>query len=1139
MWQLHPGQSFRKSSRRRSLLPVKSKTKRLRHAVESLESRCLLAAGYLEMNLVSNQAGAALLQDPALNLPWGIAVPPTGGNFWIADTGSGAATIYTGGVNGQPLSENPLVVTIPGGFPTADVFNNTGSTTDFLVSNSSGASGPATFIFASLDGKISAWSSSVSGTQAQQVAHVNGAYFTGLAIGNNGTSNLLYAADFQNGKIEVFDGNFQPITVSGGFSDPDLPAGYAPFNIQAIDGKLYVTYAVQQGSSAHSSDEDGDESGDNGGGDNQGEDAAPKNHGNGNGNGNGNHGNGNGNGGGGGGGQGDDDSDEQSGGGSVFTPAATGGIVDVFDMNGNLLDRFATNGTLNAPWGLAMAPAGFGNAEGDLLVGNFGDGRISAFKPDGTPDGQLSNAAGQTISINHLLGLSFGNGTAGDAGTLYFTADAASLANGLSSANNGIVLLDDSGQGALSEVGNASVNVGSGAISVDSNNAGAVFLAGNPSLTAAQLNVVGSPGLSEHGHPNVNVSGAVNSNATAAIDPLLSLVAPTAPSNTFGAVNASNGDSVVLQPGTYNGDISVADNATVTLESGTYYINGNISVAGQGTLQGQGVTIYFASSGNGPALKVSGRGVVDLTAPTSGDLQGVALFLARGGSAGVQITGQGVVDVTGTLYAPSATVNVSGNGKLLLASDSASNIASELIASDLSVAGNGKVNVGATASHGPFSLFGSLQPASDTTPLTATGASLSATEGFTFQGTVAALTAAAAASDFTATIDWGDGTSTTTGSVTSSGNGGFLVAGHHVYAEQGSFNVVVTVTDKNNNTLAANNNTITAADTVKVADAPLLAVGNEIDVSQGVTASNVTVASFVDTGGADAVGDYTATIDWGDGTTTTGTVSISNGTLNVVGSHAYAATGHYPVKVTIQDEGGATATANSVALLGSSSFDSDDIFVESAFEDILDRAADQASLQFFVNALQHGMTRQQLASLLTGSNEYLDNKIQQDYQHYLGRDADNGGLAYWLALLRGGMTDEQLEASFIGSAEFFQHAGGTNKAWVDEMYFDLLGRLPDAQGEAYWIQVLSGGAARSNVAVGFAGSSEREGMTVKNDYQTLLGRDPGSSEVNNWVNSFHHGTTNEQVVAGFVGSNEYFSHHGGNHGGGNGNHGGD
>lgn len=1124
MWKAQFSKSFQKSSRRNSSIRSKSLSKRLRAGVESLESRSLLAAGYLEMNLVSNQAGAALLQDPALNLPWGIAVPPTGGNFWIADTGSGAVTIYTGGVNGQPLSENPLVVTIPGGFPTADVFNNTGSTTDFLVSNSSGASGPATFIFASLDGKISAWSSSVSGSQAQQVAHVNGAYFTGLAIGNNGTSNLLYAADFQHGKIDVFDGNFQPTTVSGGFSDSNLPAGYAPFNIQAIDGKLYVTYAVQQSSSAHSSDEDGDESGDNGGGNNQGEDSAGKNHGNGNGHGNG-----------GGGGQGDDDNDEQTGGGGVFTPAATGGIVDVFDMNGTLLNRFATDGTLNAPWGLAMAPAGFGDAGGDLLVGNFGDGRISAFKPDGTPDGQLTNAAGNPISINHLLGLSFGNGTAGNAGTLYFTADAATLAAGLSSANNGIVLLDGSGQGALSEVGNASINVGSGAISVDSSNAGAVFLAGNPSLTAAQLNVVGSPGLAQHGHPNVNVSGAVNSGAATVVDPLLSLVAPTAPSNTFGAVNASNGDSVTLQPGTYNGNISVADNATVNLMPGTYYINGNISVAGEGTLQGEGVTIYIVSNGSGPALKVSGRGVVDLTAPTSGDLQGVALFLARGGSAGVQITGQGMVDVTGTLYAPSATVNVSGNGKLLLASDSASNIASELIASDLSVAGNGKVNVGATASHGPFSLFGSLQPASDTTPLTATGASLSATEGFTFQGTVAALTASAAsaaASDFTATIDWGDGTSTTSGSVTSSGNGGFLVAGNHVYSEEGSYNVVVTVTDKSNNT-------ITAADAVDVADAPLLAVGNRVQVSQGLVATDVTVASFVDTGGADAVGDYTATIDWGDGATSTGTVSISNGTLNVVGSHTYSATGHYPVKVTIQDEGGATATANSVALLGSSAFDSDDVFVGDAFEDILERAADQASLQFFVNALQNGMTRQQFASLLTHSNEYLGAKIQQAYQHYLGRGADNGGLAYWLALLRGGLTEEQLEANFIGSAEFFEHAGGTNKAWVDEMYFDLLGRLPDAQGEAYWIQVLSGGAARSSVAFGFAASSEREGMKVKTDYQTFLGRDPGSSEVNHWVNSFHNGTTNEQVVAGFVGSQEYFSHHGGNHGGGNGNHGGD
>jgi hypothetical protein len=241
------------------------------------------------------------------------------------------------------------------------------------------------------------------------------------------------------------------------------------------------------------------------------------------------------------------------------------------------------------------------------------------------------------------------------------------------------------------------------------------------------------------------------------------------------------------------------------------------------------------------------------------------------------------------------------------------------------------------------------------------------------------------------------------------------------------------------------------------------------------------------------------------------------------------------VKVTILDEGGATATAHSVALLGSSDFDSDDQFVSDAFEDILERLVDRASLAFFVNALEHGLTRQQFASFLTHSDEFLDNKIRQDYQRFLGRDADDSGLNFWLSRLRGGMTDEQLEAQFIGSSEFFQHSGGTSKSWVEEMYFDLLGRLPDAQGEAYWIQVLSGGGARSNVALGFAGSSEREGAAVQDDYQTFLGRDAGSAEVANWVAAFRQGLSNEQVISGFVGSDEYFSHHGGGMGNDNGN----
>ncbi|HXT61341.1 MAG TPA: DUF4214 domain-containing protein, partial [Pirellulales bacterium] len=448
---------------------------------------------------------------------------------------------------------------------------------------------------------------------------------------------------------------------------------------------------------------------------------------------------------------------------------------------------------------------------------------------------------------------------------------------------------------------------------------------------------------------------------------------------------------------------------------------------------------------------------------------------------------------------------------------------------DLNVSGNGDVDV-ASMTPGPFSLFGSLQPASDTSPLSIVGATLAATEGLAFHGAVAAFAASAAtaaASDFTATIDWGDGSSSA-GTVAATGSGGFLISGHHTYAEQGAQNVVVTLHDNNGNT-------ITAADAVQVSDAPLLAAGNPILVNQGLSVANLTVASFTDVGGADPTSDYTATIDWGDGSTSTGTVSASNVTFNVVGSHTYAAAGQFPVKVTIQDEGGATATAHSVALLGSSDFDSDDQFVSDAFEDILERAVDRASLAFFVNALEHGLSRQQFASLLTNSDEFLERGIRQDYQRFLGRDADDGGLNFWLSRLRGGMTDEQLESQFIGSSEFFEHSGGTNKSWVDEMYFDLLGRLPDAQGEAFWVQVLSGGGARSNVAQGFAGSSEREGATVQDDYQTFLGRDAGGAEVANWVAAFRNGMTNEQVISGFVGSDEYFNHHGGGKGNGNGN----
>lgn len=300
---------------------------------------------YVQTNIVSDLDGVAATTDASFVNTWGIAAGPST-PFWINENGSGQAAIYTGaGVQGLA----PVVIPPPSGgsppsAPTGIVFN---STTGF---------GSSLFIFDTEDGTISAWTSGSSAVL--EMTSPTGSVYKGLAPGNNGSANLLYVTNFGLGRVDVFNSNFQPTTVSGGFVDPNLPAGYAPFNIRNINGELYVTYALQN--SAHHDDV-----------------AGPGN-----------------------------------------------GFVDVFDTNGNLLRRLVTQGALNSPWGLALAPAGFGAFSGDLLVGNFGDGTIHAYDPNtGTLLGNLDDPNGNPIVVQGLWGLDFGNGAPGQGmDTLFFTA---------------------------------------------------------------------------------------------------------------------------------------------------------------------------------------------------------------------------------------------------------------------------------------------------------------------------------------------------------------------------------------------------------------------------------------------------------------------------------------------------------------------------------------------------------------------------------------------------------------------------------------------------------------------------------------------------------------------------------------------
>jgi uncharacterized protein (TIGR03118 family) len=306
------------------------------------------SALYTVRPLVSDEAARAPRVDRSLVNAWGMAASPTG-PWWTSNEASATSTLYSGAGRKQLLT-----VRVAGG-PTGIVYYGGKG---FRVSGG-GVSDPARFIYACEDGMVRAWTPTVPkgwSTSSEVVVDeaATAAVFRGIALARE----RIYVTDFHNARVLVYDAHWRRVLRAGAFTDPSIPEWYAPFGVQAIGDRIFVTYVWR----------------------------APVN--------------------------GND--------------APTGGYVDEYDLDGRLVAHVAHRAHLSAPWGLALAPSSFGRYGGDLLVGNFGDGRINAFRRAGDGwrfDGTLTGRDGKPIELSGLWAIAFGNaGTAGPRDTLFFSS---------------------------------------------------------------------------------------------------------------------------------------------------------------------------------------------------------------------------------------------------------------------------------------------------------------------------------------------------------------------------------------------------------------------------------------------------------------------------------------------------------------------------------------------------------------------------------------------------------------------------------------------------------------------------------------------------------------------------------------------
>ncbi|HEX3571369.1 MAG TPA: TIGR03118 family protein [Acidobacteriaceae bacterium] len=429
------------------------------------------AGTYTATNIMSDGFVSAPVMDPSFINPWGVA---GGKTLWIDTAGAGLS--YVTSIAGV-ISFKAVIPPASGtglGLPTGTVQN---STNGFLLSNGTKAS----FLFASLDGVISGWNAAQSAGGNHALIAVNNnsksAVYTDMALVTNSTSTYLLVANFGAGAaVEIYDQTFKPATLAGSFTDPNVPAGYAPYSIKALGSQVFVCYMLR---------------------------TTPP---------------------------------VPTGSGLYQEILGTNtGFVSVFDTSGNFVTRAVTGGNLNAPWGVAIAPAGFGIYAGDLLIGNFGDGLITAYNPTTYAYlGVVADGTGKPIANPGLWEIFMANGT-GDPTAIYFTA-------GISNERHGL----------FGSITNSTTASGAATFNLSASTQVASVAAGSSTTMVVSI----APINSFAGTVNLSCS-RLPLNTTCSFSPTQLTVSATAPSTATLTIKTASGSAMggVVRPGLKDGVI--------------------------------------------------------------------------------------------------------------------------------------------------------------------------------------------------------------------------------------------------------------------------------------------------------------------------------------------------------------------------------------------------------------------------------------------------------------------------------------------------------------------------------------------------------------------------------------------------------